>query len=122
MRSPDDGLRVGRGHWAGQEELWAQQGLVGAQAGQAGVELLPNLADPQHRALRSAIWWPISTSHLLGGGHSRRLMRAVGWIWEQTSSDLMEQLPAEVPSQQAVQRLLVPAEGHPAKVLLEAEL
>lgn len=34
----------------------------------------------------------------------------------------MEQLPAELPSQQAVQWLLVPAKGHPAKVLLEAEL
>ena len=37
-------------------------------------------------------------------------------------TDLMEQLPAEVPSQQAVQRLLVPAKSHPAEMLLEAEL
>lgn len=43
-------------------------------------------------------------------------------IRQQTSSDLMEQPPAELPSQQAVQRLLVPTKGHPAKVLLEAEL
>lgn len=34
----------------------------------------------------------------------------------------MEQLPAELPSQQAVQRLLVPTERDPAEMLLEAEL
>ena len=34
----------------------------------------------------------------------------------------MQQFPVEVPSQKAVQRLLLPAQGHPAKVLLEAEL
>lgn len=43
-------------------------------------------------------------------------------IRQPTFSDLMEQPPAELPSQQAVQRLLVPTKGHPAKVLLEAEL
>lgn len=43
-------------------------------------------------------------------------------IWQRTSSDLIEQLSAELPSQQAVQRLLVPTKAHPAKVLLEAEL
>lgn len=35
---------------------------------------------------------------------------------------LLEQLPAQVPSQHAVQRLLVPAHGDPAEMLLEAEL
>lgn len=73
-RSPDDGLCVVRDHGAREEELWAQQGLMGAQAGQTGVELLPNLADPQHRALHDAIRWPISTSHLgvwRGGFESR---------------------------------------------------
>lgn len=40
----------------------------------------------------------------------------------QRASDLVEQLSAELPSQQAVQGLLVPAKGHPAEVLLEAEL
>lgn len=35
---------------------------------------------------------------------------------------LVEQLPAEVPSQQAVQRLLIPAEGHPAEMLLQPQL
>lgn len=44
------------------------------------------------------------------------------WSWQQTPSDLMEQPPAELPSQQAVQWLLVPTKRHPAKVLLEAEL
>lgn len=34
----------------------------------------------------------------------------------------MEQLPAELPSQQAVQRLLVPTKRDPAEMLLEAEL
>jgi hypothetical protein len=37
-------------------------------------------------------------------------------------TDLVQQLPAEVPSQKAVQRLLLPAQGHPSEVLLEAEL
>lgn len=46
----------------------------------------------------------------------------IGWMWQRASPDLVEQLPAELPSQQAVQGLLVPAKGHPAKVLLEAEL
>lgn len=38
------------------------------------------------------------------------------------STDLVKHLPAQVPSQQAVQRLLVPAQRHPAEMLLEAEL
>lgn len=37
-------------------------------------------------------------------------------------TDLVKQLPAEVPSQKAVQRLRVPAQRYPAEVLLEAEL
>lgn len=40
----------------------------------------------------------------------------------QTPTHLLKQRPAEVPAQQAVQRLLVPAESHPAEVLLKAEL
>jgi len=34
----------------------------------------------------------------------------------------VQQLPAEVPSQEAEQRLAVPAQRHPAEVLLEAGL
>lgn len=38
------------------------------------------------------------------------------------TTHLAKHLPAQVASQQAVQRLLVPAQRHPAEVLLEAEL
>ena len=35
---------------------------------------------------------------------------------------LVEQFPAKVPSQKAMQRLSVPSQGHPAEVLLETKL
>lgn len=36
--------------------------------------------------------------------------------------DLVQQLPAQASGQQAIQRLLVPAQTQPAEVLLQAEL
>lgn len=52
---PDHCVCVVRQQWAGQEEPRPQQSLMGAEARQAGVELLPHLTHPQRRPLRSAI-------------------------------------------------------------------
>lgn len=95
---PYNGLRVVWDHRAGQEELRAQQSLMGPQTGQAGIELLPNLAHPQHQPLHDAIRRPKSSPHLV------------------------KQLFAEVPSQQAVQWLLIPTKSDPAEMLLETKL
>lgn len=69
-RSPDNCLCVVGDHRAGEKELWAQQGLMGTKAGQTGVKLLPDLADPEHRALHEAISCPNSRSQLGGAKDS----------------------------------------------------
>ncbi len=62
--TPDDCLCVVWDHGAGEEELRAQQSLMGPKTGQTGVELLPHLAHPQHRLLHDAIRCPNSSPHL----------------------------------------------------------
>ncbi|TNN31735.1 hypothetical protein EYF80_058106 [Liparis tanakae] len=62
-----------------------------------------------------------------GGGGARGYVlvascRALAARRPPETTHLVQQLPAEVPSQEAEQRLAVPAQRHPAEVLLEAEL
>ena len=56
-----------RDQGTGQEEPGAQQGLGTAQTGHTGVELLPHLTHPQHRALHVALRGPQPGPHLETG-------------------------------------------------------
>lgn len=64
MYTPHHGLCVVGQQGAGQEELWTQQSLMGSQSRETGVELLPNLTHPLHRALHHPISRPFSSARL----------------------------------------------------------
>lgn len=56
-----------------------------------------------------------------GCNHKRKLIKLGRGIWKKWA-DLVEKFPAEVTSQHAAEWLSVPAQLHPAEVLLQSQL